>query len=78
MPKEPSHSFNIILSNPFFDTLSRLAKAREVTRAQYIRELIRNANIMAVQRQPLCADGRHCVAPHLHPIRQANTDPNAA
>lgn len=71
MPK-PSHSFNVILSPSEHTTLRTLADICHMSKGAVTRQAILAAAKMSLHSIPTCADGSHCMCPHLVPRSSAS------
>jgi len=71
MTNKKNHTFNIILAPDLFASLTHIASVNQMSRAHYLRTILRQAIFMTEHHEPICADGGRCVAPHLHPSRHA-------
>ena len=62
-----SHSFNVILSTSEFTTLRTLADIQHMSKGATTRQTLLAAAKMIIGGVPTCADGSHCMCPHLIP-----------
>lgn len=66
------HNLNVTLSAEDHEKLSRLARAKKLSKANMIRQCIDWRYTMEVQQLPLCASGQRCYVPHMHPPAQGS------
>ena len=58
--------FNMTLNKVERTLLEDLAQHRGVSQGAMIRTLIRDAHQMICAGVPMCANGHHCLVPHMH------------
>lgn len=62
--------FNFELDKTRREQLEQVAMARGISQAATLRQLITAAFAMDVKNDPMCASGRKCFMPHVHPQPQ--------
>ena len=72
------HPFNVMLSTEEAKQLAELAGMSGCSRGQVVRWLIMRGHRMGVQQRPTCANGHHCLCPHLFPEAVRDERPIAA
>jgi len=67
--------FNVLMSLSDFEMLEAIATSLRTSKGQVVRNLIYSAHTMMILDQPVCANGRQCIAPQLHPRATNPTQP---